>query len=204
MARQAPLEISAIDSYAYSLPYLQFDALAVDQPLWAERPAAAGDTPVAGRHPGAHGMSSQIVGMVTQQQQLMCLLVSAVLLARFCWFNRRQAGLVLAAVGITLNMTVMVLNGGTMPVSSAVVRQVLGTEAETARLIPLSKGTIVDDSAAPLHWLGDRLLLPGPLARIAAWSLGDVFLLAGVWWLLWQTMKGQHNDRHPFLRHAPS
>ncbi len=147
---------------------------------------------------------AQIVGMVTQQQQLMCLLVSAVLLARFCWFNRRQAGLVLAAVGITLNMTVMVLNGGTMPVSSAVVQQVLGTEAETARLIPLSKGTIVDDSAAPLHWLGDRLLLPGPLARIAAWSLGDVFLLAGVWWLLWQTMKGQHNDRHPFLRHAPS
>lgn len=148
--------------------------------------------------------TAQVVSITTQSYQLELLLTSATMLAGFCWLNRRQAGIVLAAMGIALNMLVMVANGGTMPVSTTAVAQVLGPRADTATLLPLSKGTILDDSEAWLPWLGDRLLLPGPLARIAAWSIGDVLLLTGIGWLLWKTMKGQKDDRYTFGSRATS
>lgn len=148
--------------------------------------------------------SAQVAGLVTQQYQLPLLLVSAVLLVQFCWLNRRHVGIVIATVGIALNMLVMAANGGVMPVSAATIAQVAGPNTDSVEFLPLTKGVIVDDSEAVLPWLGDRLLLPGPLASIAAWSIGDVFLLAGVGWLLWRTMKGHAYDRHTLWDGATS
>jgi len=58
-----------------------------------------------------------------------------------------------------------------------------------------SKDRVVDDGRARLVWLSDWLLLPGPFARLAAWSAGDALMLAGLARLLWYTMKGELYDR---------
>ena len=51
------------------------------------------------------------------------LLVSAMFLATFCWQNRNRAGIVVLAIGIILNVSVMVANGGTMPISSITLQR---------------------------------------------------------------------------------
>lgn len=125
---------------------------------------------------------------------LLGILLTAGLLAGFCWLNRRQGGILLAAAGIALNLTVMAANGGIMPVSQTTFARISGAAVEPGAPIPFSKDRVLNDDQAALAVLGDRLLLPGPLAGLAAWSIGDALLLAGVGWLFWHTMKGNTDD----------
>lgn len=138
--------------------------------------------------------STQVISVLVRQQRLALLIIGAILLAWFCWLNRRHLGIWLAAAGIALNMTVMVANGGTMPVNRAAIEQKSGMEFQGGEQPELTKATVLDDSDAALAWLGDRWLLPGPLARLAVWSIGDLLLLAGVWHVLATTMKGRKDD----------
>jgi hypothetical protein len=132
----------------------------------------------------------QIVSALTHQHRLELLLASAILLAGFCWLNRRERGLILITAGIALNMAVMTANGGAMPISPATLAQQTGLQITPGTALPKTKDIVLTDEAAKLAALGDRLLLPAPLTPIAAWSIGDVFLLSGVARLLWRTMKG--------------
>jgi hypothetical protein len=134
--------------------------------------------------------SLQVVSALTHQHRLELLLVSAVLLAGFCWLNRRERGLILITVGIALNMAVMTANGGAMPISPAILAQQTGLHIAPGTALPSTKDVVLADDTAKLAPLSDRLLLPAPLTPIAAWSIGDVFLLSGVARLLWRTMKG--------------
>ncbi len=139
---------------------------------------------------------AQLPSIVMQEHRLFWLLVSATLLIIFCWLNRRRTGLMLAALGIVLNMVVMAANGGTMPINAATLAYLSGHEVSAGTSLPISKNRVLNDDVAALAWLGDRLLLPGPLAWLAAWSIGDVLLLVGVGQLLWHTMKGtDHAER---------
>ena len=141
--------------------------------------------------------AAQVVSVVTQQHRLALLLVSAALLANFYWLNRRQVGISLAMLGIVLNLVVMGANNGSMPVNSTTLKEKHGIELADGTLVQRTKNIVLDDDQTTLVWLSDRLLLPGPLARLAAWSVGDVLLLAGVGRILWHTMKEQDNhDRH--------
>jgi hypothetical protein len=133
--------------------------------------------------------AAQSISVFTHQQRLPLLLLSAALLAWFCWLNRRHPGVMIAALGITLNMVVMAANGGTMPVSPTTLEQ-RGFQVTQGTALHFSKNRVLADHMAALPWLGDRLLMPGPLARLASWSIGDMVLLVGVWRLLWQTLKG--------------
>lgn len=133
---------------------------------------------------------AQLISVSTHQFRLELLLVSTVLMGIFCWRNAHHAGITLAAAGIILNMAVMALNGGTMPLNPQALEQMSGVQIEAGTAMHGSKNVVMHDEQAILPWLGDRLLLPGPLGRLAAWSIGDVFLLIGVGWLLWKTMKG--------------
>lgn len=136
---------------------------------------------------------AQLFSVLTQQFRLEWLLVSAVLMGIFCWRNARHAGITLAAAGIALNLAVMALNGGTMPLNPQALERMGGVEIAAGTAMHGSKNIVMHDEQALLPWLGDRLLLPGPLGRLAAWSIGDVLLLIGVGWLLWKTMKGTHH-----------
>jgi hypothetical protein len=143
---------------------------------------------------------AQIGSMVTRQYYLELALGTALLLAMFCWQNRHQAGFRLIPLGITLNMLVIAANGGVMPISPSTIEQVSGVRITAGTTLHFSKDRVLNDDQAMLPWLSDRLLLPGPLARLAAWSIGDLLLLLGVGQLLQHTMKGQGyhdgNDEH--------
>lgn len=145
---------------------------------------------------------AQLGSVFTHQRRLELLLVSAVLLGIFCWLNRRRAGLPVATLGVTLNLLVMGANGGTMPIGPATFARMSNVQARPGTAIPFSKDRLLEDHQARLAWLDDRLLLPGPLGRLAVWSVGDVLILAGIGRLLWQTMKGSDDDERAFRPRA--
>lgn len=147
---------------------------------------------------------AQVAGVLTQQHRLPLQVATCLLLGLFCWLNRRRAGVLLASAGIGLNMLVMLVNGGTMPMNPEALATLNGTTAPSGSLLLVSKNRVLDDSAARLPWLGDRLLLPGPAARLAAWSIGDVLLLAGVATFMWTTMKGSNDDQGYLWNEAAS
>lgn len=82
--------------------------------------------------------------------------------------NVRLGGVVLVAIGSTLNLVVVVLNGG-MPVDAAAVALVGGTMPSDALHVALG-------DSARLAWLAD--VIPVGFFR-AVYSLGDVCIAAG-------------------------
>lgn len=135
--------------------------------------------------------ATQALAIITEQR-IAWLLVSLVCLTIFCLLNRRYTGMALVYVGIILNLVVMLANDGVMPVNAGAYAVVQGVEADEAAVYGPAKSAVIDDSEATLAWLGDRLLLPGPLARLAAWSIGDVIMIIGIGGLLGTTMRGRH------------
>jgi hypothetical protein len=126
------------------------------------------------------------------------------LLLGFCWLNRTISGFWLVTLGISLNMLVMFANSGHMPISPAAFQRMSGLDVPSGTLLLFSKDRVLEDAAAMLPWLGDRLLLPGPLAGVAVWSVGDLLLLTGTGQLLWVTMKGTGHDQSNLRRGTTS
>jgi hypothetical protein len=147
---------------------------------------------------------AQGVSILSHHQRLLLLVVTTTLLLGFCWLNRATSGFWLATVGIGLNLLVMLANHGHMPISPDAFRHMSGLDVSPGTVLLFSKDRVLEDSAAVLPFLGDRLLMPGPLARLAVWSIGDVLLLLGTGRLLWVTMKGTNDDQRNFRRRAAS
>jgi hypothetical protein len=136
--------------------------------------------------------AAQVLNVVTQQARLGWVVLSVVLVALFCWCNRERPGMRWIALGLALNALVMLANGGVMPATPEALAVVHGGTATVGAPLPWAKAAVLAESTARLDWLGDRLLLPGPLAGLAAWSLGDIALLLGVGRLLYATMQPPH------------
>jgi MFS transporter, DHA3 family, macrolide efflux protein len=112
------------------------------------------------------------------------------------WANREQPGLPLAFVGILLNATAIVTNGGFMPVwePSIVAAGLSPAEVGTAfhRIVGTSaSGGISADFLAQAGPLGDVIPIPIPFLRNVA-SIGDLFLSAGLGFFLFAV-----TVRHP-------
>ena len=130
---------------------------------------------------------------VSQQWTALILLVSLGILVLFVWFNRRLQGFWLLGLGLLLNLAVIAANGGLMPVSPETLTTVYGTHAEEiveSRSFG-TKGIVLTAEETRLEWLADRFTLPDWLPIQFAYSLGDVFLVAGAFWVLW-TGAGRH------------
>jgi hypothetical protein len=102
----------------------------------------------------------------------------AVLIAWTIWHRDELPGILLVSAGMTMNLIVTLANLGHMPVVSA-----------AAYLGPpqlLSRGTWAEytimGAGTHLNWLGDWILFPGPIGRIApqAYSPGDMVSLVGL------------------------
>lgn len=86
--------------------------------------------------------------------------------------NRRWPGIAVAAFGAALNIAAIVANEGVMP-ASAWARDVAGIEGDA----DVTNAAVLEDPR--LLPLGDVLAVPGPWPIGAAFSIGDVLLVAG-------------------------
>jgi hypothetical protein len=116
-----------------------------------------------------------------------CLLVSQILLLGFALLNRRFPGMSILICGLLLNLAVMAANGGFMPLSPQTANVLVFKEG-LLDIQPGSRFGMKDILLLPedirFEWLSDRFLDPGWFPFRVAFSLGDVLIALGVFWLL--------------------
>ena len=127
---------------------------------------------------------------------LAVLLISQLTVAIFFALNWKFPGMAIAAVGFALNVIVIAANGA-MPVSEKA--------AELAGLddigeLGIKHELLTDDTAVP--WLADVIPVPGT-AKVV--SLGDVFLAAGIGWLVYRrtTVEGSEEEEEEATAATP-
>jgi hypothetical protein len=125
--------------------------------------------------------------LTTDNLAAAALVSSQALLLVFAWLNRNQPGFWALGIGLALNLLVIVLNGGLMPVSPEVVAQLLpDTPPDTWQIGErVGWSVVLPVSATRLWWLSDQLLMPAWFPYRKALSVGDVFIAGGAFWLLW-------------------
>lgn len=128
------------------------------------------------------------------------LIGSQVLLLVFAWFNRKQPGFRMLGAGLFLNLLVITLNGGLMPISPEMVRKIYPGAPETSweigKRLGNGKDIVLPVSDMRLWFLSDCLFLPDWLHYRVAFSLGDVLIAIGAFWLLWTLGGQQHEELH--------
>jgi hypothetical protein len=130
--------------------------------------------PAGGRLPGDSLAAAALVG-------------SQVALLIFAWLNRSRPGFWALGLGLALNLLVIALNGGLMPISPETAGRLMPDAAPDMLQIGhrLGKDIVLPAAATRLEWLADRFLLPPWAPYHVAFSLGDVFIALGAFWLLW-------------------
>jgi Family of unknown function (DUF5317) len=109
---------------------------------------------------------------MTDAVGLAVLIVSNVFVLSWLIVNRSLPGLLIAAVGLLMNLAVISANGA-MPVSRDAVRAAGGDELEISE--EGLKHEVLDDDTR-LGFLGDII----PLRGLGIWSAGDLVLAAGL------------------------
>jgi hypothetical protein len=115
------------------------------------------------------------------------LLISQIVLLTFVWLNRRIAGMSILLCGVALNLSVMTANGGFMPISPQTASRLV-SEDILQDVQPGSRFGAKDILMPPqdtrFEWLADRFLPPIWSPYQVAFSLGDIFIALGIFWLL--------------------
>lgn len=105
----------------------------------------------------------------------------------FAWLNRRQPGLWLLGLGLALNLAAISLNGGFMPISPETLLA-LGLPPESwviGQRLGMTKDLVLPGAETNLWPLSDWLISPAWFPIRGAFSIGDVLVAAGVFWVLW-------------------
>jgi hypothetical protein len=128
---------------------------------------------------------------VTDQTAAVVLVSSLGLLLIFAWANRRQRAFWWLGLGLLLNLLVILLNGGLMPMNPETLSQLRPSaqapeDWQLGRWLSNSKDIVLLEEDTRLAWLSDRFLIPDWFPTRAAFSLGDVLISIGAFWLLWQ------------------
>jgi hypothetical protein len=114
---------------------------------------------------------------------VLLLTASQVGLLAFVWMNRHLSGMLVLLCGVTLNLTVMTANGGFMPISPQTASRLVPEESQVGSRFD-TKDVLLPAGETRFEWLADRFLPPGWFPYQVAFSLGDVFIALGVFWLL--------------------
>jgi hypothetical protein len=126
------------------------------------------------------------------------LILSQFLLLVFCWLNRRIKGIWPLALGTALNLTVIALNGGFMPISPQTAGQLTpaGQDLAGTGVRFGIKDILLLPADTRLAWLSDCLLSPKVGPYRLAFSPGDIAIAAGAFWLTVGERKKNALDKH--------
>jgi hypothetical protein len=130
-------------------------------------------------------------GLLTTQHVSIILIGSQCLLLLFAWINRQHRAFWWLGLGLFLNLLVIVLNGGLMPISPQTLSRLLphtsAGDWTIGQRFGSSKDLILSVELTRLAWLSDRFLTPDWMPQRAAFSIGDVLIAIGAFGFLWQT-----------------
>ena len=115
------------------------------------------------------------------------IVTSQLILLIFAWLNRHIAGMLILMIGLVLNMVVMVANSGFMPINPNTAERLVGAERistfEIGNRIGY-KDILLPKNETRLEILADRLLPPVGFPYQVAFSVGDIFIALGAFWML--------------------
>ncbi len=116
------------------------------------------------------------------------LIGSQLMLLVFAWVNRKAPGFWLLGLGLLLNFLVISMNGGFMPLPPENANRLIapgsGIVLEVGERAGLGKDIVLARADTRLWFLGDVFMLPAWLNYPLAFSLGDILIAAGAFWLL--------------------
>ena len=131
----------------------------------------------------------------SQELSALALLSSLLLLVVFAWYNREHVAFYWMGIGLLLNLAVIALNGGLMPISPEATAYLYPDDAvnswQVGDQLYGSKNIVLDPAGTRLELLADRFVLPGNFWYRVVFSLGDVLIAIGVFWLLWEGGRAQ-------------
>jgi hypothetical protein len=127
--------------------------------------------------------------LLTDAQASACLVISLVLLLFFSIANLRLPGMPILLLGLGCNLAVILANGGFMPLPvetahNLVNQTILDGLTVGERISSASKDILLPEAQIILPWLADRFVPPPSFPYRFAFSLGDVFISAGAFWML--------------------
>ncbi|GAP22002.1 DUF5317 domain-containing protein [Leptolinea tardivitalis] len=93
------------------------------------------------------------------------------------------------SLGLACNFLVILSNGGWMPISVETLKHMMPAHPEEywtiGERLGLTKDRILLPAETHFVWLSDRFTLPPGLPQNIAFSLGDIFISIGAFFLLW-------------------
>ena len=134
------------------------------------------------------------------------MLASYVLLLWVLWLNRRLPGIPLVGVGMLANLAVMMLNGGWMPITPEALGRLGHLDwAATGPVAKVwaAKNVMLSRGETRLWFLSDVFVLARPFPVPSAFSVGDVLIALGLFWLVQWALVGR-GDRVVKPSNAPS
>ena len=118
------------------------------------------------------------------------LVVSQVLLLVFAWVNRQIPGFWLLGLGLLSNFSAISLNGGMMPLAPQTAQRLIPPEVYTDLRVGdrfgFTKDILLQREETRLWFLGDIFTLPEWMNYPLAFSIGDILIGMGAFWLLWE------------------
>ncbi len=129
------------------------------------------------------------------------LMLSYALLVVVVWQNRALPGIWLIGAGLIANFSVMLLNGGYMPITPEALAQAgfahSALSSEAGARVLATKDIVLSRDATIAWWLSDVFVLPPPFPIATAFSAGDALIASGAFWFLQNGMRVGRADSDP-------